>query len=330
MNKDRLKKIFASARGKTIMVFGDVMVDEFLYGKVDRISPEAPVPVLEFNSHVFLPGGAANAANNIRSLGGEVALAGCIGEDFAGERLLQELARRGISTDGLITASGKPTTLKTRVIAHTQQVVRIDREERAPINSTVEGGIKEYIKGNLEKVDAVLVSDYGKGTVTEGVLKELVVRCREPRKPIVADSKTLFIDCYKGVAALTPNVAEAERFTGIKVAGEESLVEVGRRLLELLDAKAILLTRAEQGMSLFEKGGDVTHIPAISTEVHDVTGAGDTVAAAFALALAAEATIKEAAFVANLAAAVVVRKVGTATATPEEVTEILHEWKERS
>lgn len=327
ISKKKVGQIFEQAQKTAVLVVGDLMVDEFLYGKVDRISPEAPIPVLEFDSHIFMPGGAANAASNIKSLGGEVALLGCQGKDLAGERLIGELEKSGISPDGLITVEGRPTTLKTRVVAHTQQVVRIDREIRLPIDTEVEDKMIAYIKSTLPKVEAVLISDYIKGTITPRVAKQLIALAKKAGKPVVADTKSPRIENFQGITILTPNVEEVEKFTGLVIEDECPLAEGARRLISKLRCEAILVTRAEEGMSLYQKTGAVINIPAITTEVHDVTGAGDTVAATVALTLAAGASLREAAELSNLAAAVVIRKVGTATATPEEVTRIWDEWR---
>lgn len=327
ISKKKVKQIFEQAQKTAVLVVGDLMVDEFLYGKVDRISPEAPVPVLEFDSHIFMPGGAANAASNIKSLGGRVAFLGCKGEDLAGERLTKELEKKGIPTDGLITVEGRPTTLKTRVVAHTQQVVRIDREIRMPVDTDVEDKMIAYIKSTLPEVESVLISDYTKGTVTPRVVKQLVGLAKKAGKPVVADTKSSHIEDFQDITVLTPNVKEVEKLTGLTIEDECPLAEGARRLISKLRCEAILVTRAEEGMSLYQKTGAVIHVPAITTEVHDVTGAGDTVAASVALTLASGASLREAAELANLAAAVVIRKVGTATASPEEVTRIWDEWR---
>ncbi len=319
MERKRIEEILKSCQGKKILVLGDIMVDEFLYGKVERISPEAPVPILEFSSHIFLPGGAANSANNIKSLGGEPILTGYIGDDFGAEKLLEELKKREISTDGLLVNKERPTILKTRVIAHTQQVVRIDREIRGEIDSDLERKITNFILWNLNEINAFLISDYNKGTVTKTILKKVIKEAKSKGKPIVADTKKLVLENFQGITILTPNVVEIERLANFPIRSESDLEKAARKVIAILNLEAVLVTRAEEGVSLFEKRGKPCHIPAISTQVHDVTGAGDTVAATLALTLASGATFQEAAFLANLAAGVVVRKIGTATCSPNEI-----------
>lgn len=323
MDKGNLKQIVASFRDKQVMLLGDVMLDEFIYGSVSRISPEAPVPIVEFESHTFMPGGVANAAANIKALGAVPLLLGCIGEDWAGEALRDELANRDIGIAGLITDPSRPTILKSRVIAHAQQIVRIDRERRQPLGQRYEKKLNGCVKKGLMKADAVLISDYAKGTATGGLVRGIIQGCQRKSTPVVADSKGAAPETFRDVSVLTPNIAEATTISGISIDNEESLLDVGKHLLSNFNSKAILITRAEQGMSLFESNGEVVHIPAQVAKVSDVTGAGDTVAATLALALAAGATMKEAATLANLAAAVVVRKLGTATCTIEELGELI-------
>ncbi len=325
MERDRLRNLLDAMQGKSALVLGDVMVDEFLYGKVDRISPEAPVPVLEFSSHTFMPGGAANVARSVQGLGGRPLLVGCIGQDAVADRLKEELHREAIDDAGLVSDPDRPTTLKTRVVAHTQQVVRIDREDSSAVSPEVEAQLIAAVEARLAQAGVVLISDYRKGAVTAALLRSLLDKARSEEVPVLADSKATSTDHYHGVTVATPNVREVQQLTGVEVGSEDALAEAARRLIEQLECGAVVVTRAEEGLSLFERNGRATHVPAIATEVHDVTGAGDTVTAAMGLALAGGAELPEAAFLANLAAAVVVRKVGTATASPDEIIEIFHE-----
>lgn len=314
-------------KGKRILVVGDVMVDEFLYGRVERISPEAPVPVLEFNSHVFIPGGAANAANNVKSLGGEPLLLGCVGEDATALNLKKALKERSIDFH-LLSDTSRPTILKTRVVAHNQQVVRIDREKREPLPLKIEEKLIEKLESLLKEVEGVLVSDYQKGTVTVRLMRKSIEKGKEMGLPVVVDSKAFDGGFLEGATVFTPNRSEAERLVGYFLDGMEKVTKAGREILKRLKLEALLITLAGEGMFLFEEGKEA-HIPAATAEVHDVTGAGDTVAAALSLALSAEKDFLIASQIANLAAGVVVRKIGTATATPLEVEALWEEMKRK-
>ena len=305
---------FSSAR---VLVIGDIMVDEYIWGKVSRISPEAPVPVVNVTRETLLLGGAANVVNNIRSLGGKVFVAGVIGPDEMGRRVIHELRQAGVDTEGVIVEHERPTTVKTRIVAHSQQMVRYDRESRSPISSDSVQEIVSYLVSIVDNIDAVVVSDYSKGVISEQLLKEILKIAKG--KAIVVDPKTGNYPFYTGVTALTPNHLEAAEGAGIKIENEKDVITAGQMLLKKLKCKSVLVTRGEEGMSLFEENGDVTHIPTVAKEVYDVTGAGDTVISAFTLALAAGGGFKEAAYLSNYAAGIVVGKVGTATVTAEEI-----------
>lgn len=319
MDKKLTDEIAGGYAGKRIVVAGDLMVDEFLRGSVDRISPEAPVPVLEFDSHTFVLGGAANVAHNVVALGGEAVLVGAIGDDSAGERLLDGLSGAGIPPGGIIVVPERRTTLKTRVVAHTQHVVRIDREERTPVAPSVERQLVAKVAESLDGASALLISDYNKGTVTPVVARGAIATARDLNLPVVVDTKHHDVTPFAGATVMTPNVREAGELSRVKIVDDESLAKAARTLIEELDLEALLVTRAEEGMSLFTRDGSRTDVAAMAIEVHDITGAGDTVAAALALALAGGREPQEAARFANLAAAVVVRKLGTATATVDEM-----------
>jgi D-beta-D-heptose 7-phosphate kinase/D-beta-D-heptose 1-phosphate adenosyltransferase len=306
-------------RGRRVFVLGDVMLDEFVWGKVARISPEAPVPVVEVTDHSFHLGGAGNVASNVRSLGGEAILAGVIGEDSAGERVRSSLAAAGIEPLLAVASGGRPTTVKTRIIAHNQQVVRADRERSDEIASELETELHAGARRRLRDCHAVIVSDYQKGVVTARLLRRLLALARRLGIPILVDPKVRHFLRYRRVTLVTPNQLEAEQATGIRVRGPEDLLAAGRRILTLLDCQAALVTRGDQGMSLFERGRRPIHIPTAAREVFDVTGAGDTVIATLALARSAGASLAEAAVLANYAAGVVVGKLGTAQASPAEV-----------
>jgi D-beta-D-heptose 7-phosphate kinase/D-beta-D-heptose 1-phosphate adenosyltransferase len=305
-------------RGVPVLVLGDVMLDEFLWGRVARISPEAPVPVVEVSRQSFHLGGAANVAANLRALGGGAVLAGVVGDDGAADRLREALAAAGIEAR-LVVDPSRPTTLKTRIVAHSQQVVRADRELAADVAGPAEDALFAVVRAELAGCRALVVSDYEKGVVTPRLLRRVLALARRRGVPVLVDPKLSRFALYRGVALVTPNQGEAERATGLTLRSADDVAEAGRRILALLRCDAVLITRGERGMSLFEQGRRGVHIPTAAREVFDVTGAGDTVIAAMALGRAARARTREAALLANLAAGVVVGKVGTAEASPAEV-----------
>ena len=309
---------FSKAR---VLVVGDLILDEFIWGKVERISPEAPVPVVEVQEESRLLGGAANVAHNIRALGGQVELCGVVGDDPTGHEVLGMLREIGTGIDGVVVDGGRSTTVKTRVIASGQQVVRFDREQRDALAPGAEGKILAHLKELWGKVDCVLVSDYGKGVITKGLMEELCRLKESVPKKVVVDPKTENFHLYRGVTVMTPNTREAEAASGRRISGLEDLKGVGRRLLRRFGCEAVLITRGEEGMALFRRRRPPVLIPTVAKEVYDVTGAGDTVAAILALSLAAGLDYLEAAALANCAAGVVVGKVGTAVVTPAELRE---------
>lgn len=303
-----------------VLVVGDVMIDHYVWGSVSRISPEAPVPVVNVTRETMLLGAAANVVNNIHSLGGIADICGVIGHDDAGRQLQHMLKSRGISTDGLIVEHGRPTTIKTRVIAHHQQVVRFDRETKEGIGKHTHKAIFERVAERAENgLDAIVISDYCKGVVTRDIVRD-IVRLAKKRGIIVAvDPKVSHFGIYRGVTVLTPNLKEASIGSKIEIEDDESLLRSGKVLLKKLACDAVLITRGEHGMSLFERSGRITHIPTVAREVFDVTGAGDTVISTLTLAVAAGAKLVDAAKLSNFAAGIVVGVVGTATVTPEQL-----------
>lgn len=312
-------RLLAQVRGRRVLVAGDVMLDEFLWGSVSRISPEAPVPVVKVTRQSFHLGGAGNVACNVRALGGQAVVVGVVGGDPAGERIRQGLAQAGVE-DGLAVADGdRPTTVKTRIIAQQQQVVRADRELADDVPARLEAALIDKLRAALPGCAAVVLSDYQKGVVTARVMKALVPLARRHGVPVLVDPKVGHFALYKKVTLVTPNQLEAEQATGRPIRGDEDLRAVGARILRMLGCDAVLVTRGEHGMALFPREGRPTLIPTAAREVYDVTGAGDTVIATLALGLAAGASLPQAAVLANHAAGVVVGKVGTATAAPEEV-----------
>lgn len=318
-NFGRLKDILSGFSQRKVLVVGDLILDEFIWGNVSRISPEAPVPVVWVDSENFMPGGASNVANNIRSLGGEVFLAGVVGDDSRGEVLQALLRKKGVQCEGIFADKRRPTTQKTRVIAHHQQVVRIDREELKPVPEAVLRKILAFVRQRIPQVDALIIEDYGKGMVVPGLVREIVKIAKRYRKVIAVDPKETHFSYYRGVTAITPNHHEAASAVGFAVKDDDSLERAGRTLMRKLQCETVLITLGENGMAIFQDRKRMVKIPTIAQEVFDVSGAGDTVISAFTLARAVGATAIEAAHIANCAAGVVVGKIGVAVTTPEEL-----------
>jgi len=310
MNKTRLKQIIKKFDQIKVLVIGDLILDEFIWGKVDRISPEAPVPVVMVESQSFMPGGAANVAANVRSLDGKVYAIGVIGADLRGSILLDELKNQGINIEGILIDDKRPTTLKSRVVAHSQQVVRIDNENTRNIPEQLTNQILLFVKNNIKKIDAIIIEDYGKGVISPRLIKKLLKLARNHKKIVAVDPKEEHINYYQGATVITPNRAEALKATGLSSRKNVKISDVGNKLIKKLKLENVLITMGEDGMQLFEKSGKNTHIPTIAQEVFDVSGAGDTVIAAYALALASGAKPIEAAYLANYAAGIEVGKVG--------------------
>ncbi|MBM4136976.1 MAG: D-glycero-beta-D-manno-heptose-7-phosphate kinase [Nitrospira sp.] len=311
------KKLLSDFRKKKILVIGDLILDRYIWGKVNRISPEAPVPIVEVTHENFLLGGASNVANNIVALGGHATIVGVIGNDRAGDVLLKILGERGIQCEGVFQSS-RPTTVKTRVIAQNQQMVRFDREDKDKISGKVFDEILKFLRSAVPNQDAVIISDYKKGVTSSELVKAILKYSRPAHIFVSVDPKVRHFHCYKNVSLITPNVMEASIASGIEIKDENSLINAGRTLLKKVRCDAVLITRGEQGMSLFENE-KIVHIPTVAKNVYDVTGAGDTVIAAFTLAYAAGASMVEAAVIANHAAGIVVGEVGTAVATPDQL-----------
>ena len=321
MNRSRVQALLAAARRTRLIVFGDLILDEFIWGAVDRISPEAPVPVVQVTRESAMPGGAANVAANVAALGGQPFLVGVVGDDPAGRRLRQLLSERGLETQGISVDRSRPTTVKTRIVAHHQQVVRFDREQTTPVDQALGRQALEALAAQLKVARGVIIEDYGKGVVAPTIIRAVIGAARRAKRLITVDPKPAHIASYQGVTALTPNRHEAAQAAGMPIADRESLIAAGRRLMQRLKPEALLITLGEDGMCLFERGGKATQIPTVAREVFDVSGAGDTVIAAFTLFRAAGASFVEAARLANAAAGVVVGKVGTATCSPQELLE---------
>ena len=320
MNRVRASQILNAFSGKSILIVGDVMLDEFIWGKVARISPEAPVPVVQVDRETYRLGGSANVAANIRELNGTPIPIGVVGRDAAAERTERLMTDAQIETNGLLRAD-RPTTVKTRIIAHNQQVVRADRESRQPFSSELNSDLAKLFLQHLPKAAAVIISDYDKGVVNRELMATILPAAQTARVPVYLDPKVHHAEYYRPITAITPNHREAELLTGMTIDSLAQLEEAGRRLLQRFECEYALITRGEEGMSLFSSSQtDASHhLPTFAREVFDVTGAGDTVIATIALARAAGATMEESAVMANYAAGIVVGKVGTATVSPSEL-----------
>ncbi len=328
MNSRRLHQILSQFPKRRILVAGDVMLDRFLWGKVSRISPEAPVPVVEVTRESFFPGGAANVTRSLRALGAGVSVLGVLGDDNAGEQLCDLLDQQGVDTEGLIVDPNRPTTLKTRIVAHNQQVVRFDHERTDPLTPVIERRMREIFGARLEDVAAIIFEDYAKGVLSQRLLNLMQRLAHKKRKLTAADPNSRRVLRYSGLTAVTPNRSEAFVAAGVpsaeptdEVLRDEALLRVGETLLRLWKPRNLLITLGEHGMCLFRSGQKPHHIPTAAQEVFDVSGAGDTVIAALTLALAAGADPVEAAEISNHAAGVVVGKIGTATCSPDELVE---------
>ena len=317
--KERLTQIISQFAGKRVLVLGDVMLDKYIWGRVSRISPEAPVPIVEVEREECIPGGAANVANNIAALGGVALLCGVIGDDAPGQKLRSLFSSNGIVAEGLVVDGRRPTTLKTRIVAHNQHVVRVDHETKEAIHEDTRKSLEQYVLGCLETADACLISDYNKGVADRSLLQATIGLARKAGKPVIVDPKGMDFSKYRRATMVCPNKSEAERAVNGEIANEQDLVRIGQTLLSELESEAVLVTLGGQGMCLFETEGRHAHIPAVAQEVYDVTGAGDTVVATLALALATAAKPLEATYLANYAAGIVVGKVGTATVAVREL-----------
>ncbi|MBS4029062.1 MAG: D-glycero-beta-D-manno-heptose-7-phosphate kinase, partial [Ignavibacteriales bacterium] len=315
----------------TIAVIGDLMLDRYIWGNVTRISPEAPVPVVDVESESARLGGAANVANNIKSLGGNPFLVGVIGDDNSGKILRDTIKNFGFSTDGLVKDESRPTTVKTRVIAHEQHVVRIDRESRQNISGVVEEKILFVLRRHIKSIDAIVLEDYNKGVMTESLIEKVVSLANTHKKIVTVDPKSKNFFSYNNITVFKPNRKETEEALQLKLTTEKETEIAGKMLLQRLHADHILLTRSEKGMSLFSKDGAIEHIPTKARKVADVSGAGDTVISTLTLALASGATIQESAIIANFAGGIVVGEVGVVPISKEALRqELLNELSHQS
>lgn len=329
VSRKRALEIIGNFPSSRVLVLGDLMVDHFIWGKVSRISPEAPVPVVEVTKENLMMGGSGNVVSNIHAIGGNVAVAGVIGSDGMGDWLKAKLQQMNVDTDGLVQEGERPTTVKTRIVAHGQQMVRYDRESRHVVRPESVDRIVQYVQSVLGDLQAVVISDYNKGIVTDRLLDGVRRVVAGRRIPVCVDPKRNDFTVYRDFDVITPNHHEAGRAVGVENTHElnegrrAEIARIGREIMKQFGFRAVLVTRGEAGMDLFERGGRDFHIPAEAKEVFDVTGAGDTAIGIFALSLASGASFREAAYLANKAAGVVVGKIGTATVSPAELKRVV-------
>ncbi len=326
LSASRARQIITAAAKARVLVVGDVMLDQFIWGNVARISPEAPVPVVDFTSESFMPGGAANVARNLTALSVPTEIFGVMGKDTAAQHLKRLLAEQKVGCSGLAENPARHTSVKTRIVAHKQQVVRIDRESRDGLDATMTNRLLGVIKSKLKNADAVIVCDYGKGVVTQPLLNEVKTMCRERGVWLSLDPKPVHHLNLSNLSLITPNRKEAFELADLpddtrnaNPFADKSLMMVADRLLNELRPAVLLITLGELGMLLCQRGHKPFHIPTVAQEVCDVSGAGDTVIATFSLAIEAGASPVEAAILSNHAAGIVVGKIGTATTSPEEL-----------
>ncbi len=313
-----------------LLVVGDIMMDRSILGKVSRISPEAPVPVIIVEAENFNLGGAANVAHNIRSLGGAVSLCGIVGDDENGRKIYRRIAERGIQTQGIFFERGRQTTVKTRIIAHHphyQQLVRVDRETTDHPKASTFRNLSKFLTEKMEDFDGVIFSEYGKGLLTRKLIQTIISRARQLKKVIMVDPKVKNFFFFRGATVITPNTNEASEASRIPVTDQVSVEKIGRSLMKRLKCNALVITQGEKGMVIFERHRKPYRVPTVAKEVYDVTGAGDTVIGTMALALGTgpRVSVKDAASLANYAAGIVVGKVGTAIVSSQELLKVIGE-----
>ena len=319
MDRKTVESLFRRTGSLRCLVIGDLMLDEYLWGRTERISPEAPVQVVDVIREELRLGGAGNVVNNLAALGVQVAVCSVVGEDSNGRALLDDFARRGIAADAIFRDPARHTSRKTRVVASHQQIVRIDRESRDPLPAEVEQDVCNWIAANAASCGVILLSDYHKGVLTPLVIETAVRAARAAGIPVLVDPKGTDFSRYRGATLLTPNRKEAEAAAGIPIRDSDSLLQAAEIIMEKAGLEHLLITRSEEGMSLFSRDGEPVHIPTVAREVFDVSGAGDTVLAALAVGIAAGMDIAEAARLANIAAGIAVGKLGTSTVSPDEI-----------
>lgn len=329
LSHTRLNEILNKFSNKKIAVLGDMMLDEYIVGSVTRISPEAPVPVVNVEKESFVLGGAANVVNNLAELGVTVVSFGVIGDDENADKLLNEFNKKDVDSLGVIKSADRPTIMKKRVLAGNQQLLRLDWEKKHSISEELESKLLEAFSKKIDEIDGIILSDYDKGVLTETLAKKIIRLAKEKNKIILVDPKPSNSLNYKGATSMTPNLKESSECVGKAIPQtDEETFEIGREIREKLELDHLIMTRSEKGMSIFMEDR-VEHIPTFAKEVFDVTGAGDTVISVYTLALTCGASYEEAAKIANTAAGVVVGRIGTATVTVEEIKEFYNEIYEK-
>lgn len=325
ISSERARNIFKKSKNKHIAIVGDVMLDKYVYGEVSRISPEAPVQVVDVKSTEYKLGGAANVANNIKSLEAEPVLIGIIGNDLDGDFFIETMHKQKLQTKGIITDGFRPTTAKTRVIAHSQHIIRIDSEVKQDITGKTEKQLLSFFKKNLNTFESVIFQDYNKGVLSKQVINKLLDLCRSSRIPVYVDPKFDNFFEYKNVTVFKPNRKEIQDILGLRIDGDDSAVDAGKKLLDILHCEYLVLTRGEHGMMLFDKEKNKTvvlNIPTRARKVADVSGAGDTVISTIAVALSGGADMQEAVYIANQAAGLVCEEVGIVPIYKQNLLEI--------
>ncbi len=324
IDKSYLNKGIDNFGKSMILVIGDIMLDKFIWGNVSRISPEAPVPVVEVEHETVMLGGATNVVNNLVSLGGSVMMCGVVGNDPTGKEIISRLDELNVDTGGIAIEVDRPTSVKTRIIAHDQQVVRYDREKTISLKPKTIKGILDFINEKKGNLSALIVSDYGKGVISRQLMDGLKSIISDCDFPVTVDPNVKNFSLYKDVTVITPNHNQAGEIAGIEIINEENLKKVGKKLLNNKKCKALLITRGKDGMTLFEQEGRVTHIKSIARKVYDVTGAGDTVIATLTLGIAGGLDLKSAAYLSNLSGGIVVGEIGTSTVKIDNLKELIN------
>lgn len=319
MEKKSVASLLDGIRGRKVLVAGDIMLDEYLWGSVERISPEAPVPVVKVEKQTFALGGASNVASNARTLGAQPVLMGVVGKDEPGRRIRTLLRKKGMDDRAIFADGSRSTIVKKRVVAHHQQVVRVDFDEASPVGRRMEKRMLRFLEDHCGSICSIILEDYNKGTLTRPVIRGIISFARKKKIPVTVDPKFEHFFDYEGVTLLKPNIRELERVTGKVLADERAIVRILRSIQRRMGVQAMLLTLGEQGMTLVEKGKQPFSIEPHAHDVYDVTGAGDTVITAVTLALVAGANLREAALFASMAAAIEVTKLGAAPVHPEEL-----------
>jgi D-beta-D-heptose 7-phosphate kinase/D-beta-D-heptose 1-phosphate adenosyltransferase len=319
MDRKTIESLFSRISTIRCLVIGDLMLDEYLWGKAERISPEAPVQVVDVVREELRLGGAGNVVNNLAALGAQVSVCSVIGEDENGRALLEDFSRRDVAVDAIFRDAGRRTSRKTRVVASHQQIVRIDRESRDPLSETIETQVCSWITAHADQFGVILLSDYLKGVLTTRVIETTLKAAALKGIPVLVDPKGTDFGRYRGATLLTPNRKEAEAASGLPITDSRSLELAAGMIMEKAGLEHLLITRSEEGMSLFSRSAETVHIPTVAREVFDVSGAGDTVLASLAVGVAAGLGMAEAARLANIAAGIAVGKLGTSTVSPDEI-----------